>query len=163
MKKIISLYAVITAIISVAFLNPVTTKFSYDVIPVINDTVSNSMSKTGYLFFDESKIVDSIQFVLYAGGEIDVDKFIATKAFEYDTSPARRIIKNYGTGTGDTTILDTDLDSAVTSVTYITTWAGSKLQGANAVYCQINAASSGNDASDPNSLKLFGIVYYRPE
>lgn len=143
--------------------NPFEINPSGDLVEIIDDTVSNSMNETGYLVFDENKIVDSVQFIIYSKGEIDVDRFIGTKAFSFEYTPGYYLRKNYTTLAGDTTTLTINLDSAVTSVTYVVTWTGSKLTGANAVYCQVDAASSGNDAGDPNLLKLYGKVFYRPE
>lgn len=144
-------------------IDPVEVGPSGEVAEIIDDTVSNSMNETGYLIFEPGRIVDSVQFVLYGSGELDVDRFIATKAFAFELTPGNVIKKNFTTLAGDTTTLTTNLDSNVTIVTYIVTWAGSKLTGANAVYCQVDAASSGNDAGDPNLLRIFGKVFYRPQ
>lgn len=127
-----------------------------------SDTVSNSMSKTGYLEFDTDKIIDSVQFVQYGIGELDVDQFIPTKVFVINDA-GYKTYKSYSTVAGDTSTLTTNLDSAVSSVTWIKTWTGANLTGANAIHCRINAASSGNDAGDPNTLQLYGIIFYRPE
>lgn len=142
---------------------PIEVNPSGDLEEIIDDTVSNSMNETGYLVFESGKIVDSVQFIVYGSGELDVDRLILTKAFTFEYTPGNYLKKNYSTAAGDTTTLTTNLDSAVTIVTYAVTWTGSKLTGANAVYCQVDAASSGNDAGDPNLLKLYGKVFYRPQ
>lgn len=156
----------ITAGALIAFSNP-DKKEKEDVsgvlVEIIDDTCSNSMNKTGYLEFEPGRIVDSVQFIQYAKGEIDVDRFIGTKALIFEDTPGHLVKKNYSTLAGDTTTLTTDLAAGASSNTWIVTWAGSKLTGANGVYCQIDAASSGNDATDPNNLRLYGKVFYRPQ
>lgn len=136
---------------------------NFTIEPVIKDTCSNSMHKVGYVHFEKGRIVDSVQFVMYAAGEIDIDRFIATKSFEWDLYAGNSTTKDYSTAVGDSTTLTTDNAAATSTVEYIVTWGISKFRGCTSIKCQIDSGSSGNDATDPNSLQLYALVYYRPE
>lgn len=129
-----------------------------------SDTISNSISKTGYIEFDNQRIVDSVQFTTYCIGEIDVDKLVLLGAFVInDAGYKTYAIFTTTVNSLDTTSLTTDLDSADSGIEFIGTIPGSELRGMNGIYCQVDAASSGCDATDPNKLQLYANIFYRPQ
>lgn len=131
--------------------------------PVFEDTVSNSMAKTFYVYLDQFKKqpgekIDSVTFVIYGVGELDVDRLIITGGVDI-TNPAFNFTAFYAAAAGDTTTLTINLDSAVTTLVAALTKTYANLDGMNILKCVIDAASSGNDAADPNYLSVVIIVW----
>ncbi len=121
---------------------------------IINDTIRNSGNVTGAITFDPNRIVDSVVFVVYAKGEIDLDRFIVTRGISVGD-----YTYNYTTSVGDTTTLTVDNDSTTATVVKVKSHTG--ITGSNKLKVQVDAGSSGNDATDPNNVKVFAIPYYR--
>jgi hypothetical protein len=127
----------------------------------VKDSISVSQTRSGYVNLAIDRICDSVQFVVYTSDSANVTKLILTKSIELPNGPGTFIEKDYSTAVGDTSTITNSSNHNASSVAYVTTWAGSKLQGANRIKAQINANSSGNDATR-NKIWVIALIYYRP-
>lgn len=132
--------------------------------PFFEDTVSNSMTKTAYLYLEQFKKsqgekIDSITIVTYAVGEIDIDLFRVFSGIEIKDGAYDFSIAYYAIAAGDSTTMTIDLDSAVTSLVNIRSETYADLDGVNILKCIWTAASSGNDATDENYLVGVAFIY----
>lgn len=131
---------------------------------VIGDTISDSNTKTGYiktLHFKEKgdlyyEVTDSVDIDVIALGEIDLDQLIVTKGY-YTGSTF------YATATPDTTTLTINNAASTTTVvlTSATDAATTDLPKYDALRIKVVAASSGNDASDPNKVTVVARQHVR--
>ena len=131
--------------------NPLTKGYS-----VVFDlgTVANSSKKTGTLDLRGWSKVDSVTVSISASNETDID----TVNFWVGNYTQDGFIKDAAAGVLyqacalDIAVNITDFINLVT--TGATRLTGSALRGCNAVYFEVEAASSGNDATDPNAAYL---------
>lgn len=122
-------------------------------------TVANSSKKVAYLYdlsgSDLKLTTDSVSFKLIASGEIDLDRFIVTPGILYNDT-------FYATGSADTTTLTIDNAASVTTavIEKAITTGSNDLEGVEVLKVSVEAAASGNDASDPNALYLYALRHY---
>ena len=135
--------------------------------PFFQDSVSNSMTKTAYLYLEQFKKtpgekIDSVTIVTYASGEIDIDLLRTFRGIEIKDAAYEINATNtayYTIASDDSTTMTINLDSAVTSLVNTVSRTYDDLDGANILKCIWTAASSGNDATDPNYLVGVAFVY----
>lgn len=118
---------------------------------IISDTLSNSITKTGYIGVPGN--ATKACFVIHAKGEIDIDQMIVTEGWLSESGakawkPAEA---------GDTTTVTIDLADGAYSAQSST--QRTDLSGTNIFKVTVTGASSGNDATDPNSVKVYAVFY----
>lgn len=119
-------------------------------------TVANSATKTFVIPLQSNQTfkVDSVSLQALFTGEIDIDELVVTKG-----------TLNSGTfvalATPDTTVLTIDnAASTTTAAIYTATSTGlNSLEGVDAIQIKFKAGSAGNDATDPNALKVKSFKY----
>lgn len=118
---------------------------------VLNDTCGNSQSKTIYVSLLKNTIfkVDSIAIAAGYTGEIDVDQLIVTKGIWTGSA-------FIAVATPDTTTLTiNNAASTTTGGVYSSSSTGlNSLEGYSGVKIVFVSASSGNDSTDPNKLRV---------
>jgi hypothetical protein len=123
---------------------------------IINTTVANDASSTGYITIPSNAdmTVDSIDLQGIFTGEIDIDKLIVTKGI-LKSSKGGLTANFLAVATPDTTTLTIDnAAAATTGAVYTAASTGlNSLGGYNVIKIVFIAGSSGNDATDPNMLK----------
>jgi len=119
-------------------------------------TVADSATKTFVLPLGSNQTykVDSISIQGIFTGEIDIDELVVTKG----TLVSGTFV---AIATPDTTVLTIDnAASTTTAAIYTATSTGlNSLEGVDAISIKYKAGSSGNDATDPNALKVKVFKY----
>lgn len=159
MKKLILIMALLASV-----------TFSQEWVQAYSDTVANSTKDTIFVRLESSYSykTDSVSISAIFLGEIDVDRLIVQKGVwnkDGDDTPDQALFgadKFLAIGTPDTTTLTVNnAAAAYTAGAYTPYSTGlSDLRGANIVRVIFEAASSGNDATDPNELRVFIAKYY---
>ena len=139
MKKIMMLFAFLFA---TSLFAQVETRL------VIADTCSNSQTKTGYVSVPREAA--EVIFVVHAKGEADLDSLHVTEGW-YDGTA------NAWSDSGAGTTLTINVADGVYASQAATTL--SDFEGANIYKVELTSASSGNDATDPNSVKVYAQFY----
>jgi len=125
-------------------------------------TVINSSTTTGYvtgLFGGnnaETPVVQSVGFRIYSTGEIDLDTVFIHKGNMYDGT--------FYANSVDTVAVTVDNATGVITVTGMNppdiNTELADLAACDAIQISIQAAASGNDATDPNALWVDAVLYY---
>jgi hypothetical protein len=127
--------------------------FAQEVRELRNGTLANNAQiEAVFTFGDPASKVDSVVFVLYTKGEIDIDHFTTQRG----VNTAGRI--GYTPlVSADSVVVTVNLDSAATLITKLAT--RTDLSGINHYKVTMKAAASGNDATDPNEYRLYVFIY----
>lgn len=118
---------------------------------VISDTLSNSITKTGYVSVPQE--ASEVVFVIHATGELDVDQMIVTEGW-LSTDGKRAWAAAQA---GDTTTVTINVADGVYASQASAT--RTDFEGANIFKVTVTGASSGNDASDPNRVQVYAQFY----
>jgi len=125
------------------------------------DTIANDMVKTGiaYLNPGDRYIVDSVTFVVYAYGEVNLDQFTYQKGLYTPDG----LVSYYAQEVGDSTTLTIDLAQTTAGVvTECNTLPKSKMHGVNYVKVTITAGASGCANDDTGQgVWMYAMVYRR--
>ena len=129
-----------------------------DTYELINDTAAVSTIKYGYLSLDKPGFkTDSVLFVGVFEGEVDCDLFVLSRGWKVPGETAIYITE----ASADSTTLSTD--NAAATDTYegvIYAMTSSICRGVNYIKVRVETgASTGSDASDPNAVMIYAIVY----
>lgn len=130
-----------------------------EVKTLYKDTVSDSQIKTMYLYLNlkPGEQIDSATINMYAKGEIDIDA-ISIRKMWYTNG-----VYAYTGASVDSTVTTTNNAAGVITTQYVVGTVQTGFDGCNALEVKVYSASSGNDATDPNSLIIDGIIYRSSE
>lgn len=149
----------------VLFLAISVSSFAQEIVTLTSGTIANSAKPVVYVGIGSKydQILDSIAIQIVYTGEIDIDKLIITKGGATTVGANLSSTTFEAIATPDTTTLTINEDSAgIAAGVYTATSTGlNNLEGYDAIKISLEAASSGNDATDPNKYLIKLFKYYR--
>ena len=142
MRKAIALFVFLFA--SVAFAQVETQ------LVIASDTLGNSQTRTGVVHVPS--FASEVVFIIHAKGEADIDQMIVTEGWTDGANVAWAAAQ-----AGDTTTVTINLAAGAFGSQASST--RTDFEGANIFKVAVTGASSGNDGSDPNAVKVYAQFY----